>query len=437
MTTTTSWGLVPPSSGNLRAAASTAELRARLTHRLAALEAELAALRPAAAARGPEVSADILAAVQAAAAEVDARSMWLRSGGDDGRGGSGGFDGRPFIAGADDVFRLEFSGLLQWRFTAGRLGADAAGDDRTEAGFEGRRLRFGVRGTAVDPRLAYRVSFGSPRNGSDVGLTNAYLEWDEGDGHGVWRVGRFRPAFAREERTSARRLPMIERSVAFRLGRQSRRAGVSYAWTGDRVRMFGAVHDDDDEGLDASWSATGRVEWRGDGTWRGARSETGRPGDDPVFVAGLAGQWIAGRDQVRAWLATADAVIKGDGWSMSTAVIVREPDARSGGGGGSGGSSEPAWSAMLRGGVFTGEHTELVARVEVGDARTAGGPRDELLLVTAGANWYLAGDRLRLQADIGYAFDGPGDAWSVGGTGWRQAGGDGQVVFRTQFTLHF
>jgi len=379
-----------------------------VSSRLARVEAELARLKAdrAAAVERRGLIADALA-------DASTRTAWL-----EGVPGGGGFDGRPLLRSADGEYELGLALHVQTRFVAGRLGDAGPDDDSTITGMELRRTRLKAVGHVLDERLRFQLGGGFSDDGDPFSITDAWVQWIEGAA--AIRVGNFRPIFLREEQTSAKRLPGVERSLVSRLIRQRRRPGVLSSWRGGPLRLHASIQDADGLLGGDAWQAAARAEWRLAGDWRGLRQETGFRGSDPAAAigAGVLHVGTSGRPDVTQ--ATADLLWTADGWGMTVVATVEDPE-----------GGERAWGATARLGWFASDRLELVGRVQVGDAE------DELLAVGAGANWYVDGHGLKLQADLLHALDGPGGRWRTAGTGWRSESGDGQTLVRLQAQVAF
>lgn len=383
--------------------------------RIAALEAEVAALKAERADRSDDARREARRhLVMAALEDSVARASWRRA------PGGASFDGRPRVISADGDFEIGLAAQLQLRAVANRLGSPAPGVDRTTTGFEARRVRLKAVGHLVDERLRFQLGGGFDTDGGEFGLTDAFGEWRE-DGWAI-RVGRFRPAFLREEATSAKRLPMVERSLASRLIRQQRFVGLQIARTLDDWRVHAGIADAFDVEAGDGLRANARVERRIAGSWRGLRDETGFPGEDAAAAIGGGVVVVGGDDASGLVQATADLVVTGDGWGTTLVAAFEEPDA-----------GDSAWAVTARAGWFVAERAELTGRVVVGDAG------DELLALVGGVTWHPAGPghRLTVRLEIGHAIDGPGAGWRTSNTGWREESGHGQWMMRAQTQLQF
>ena len=62
---------------------------------------------------------------------------------------------------------------------------------------------------------------------------------------------------------------------------------------------------------------------------------------------------------------------------------------------------------------------------------------DDLHVITAGLTRYINRHRLKLSADVGYAFESVGAFWANSGLGWAADDDDGQTVVRAQLQLLF
>ncbi len=400
-------------------ASTSAAAAPALDARLAALERTVARLRAERGARRDERRARRRTAAVSALLDAALRDAATRTAGRDGPLGGGGFDGRPRLRSADGRFELGLAAHVQVRFVASVLGDAGPGEDPTVAGTELRRTRLKAVGHVLDERLRYQLGGGFSNDGDPFSLTDAWVEWRDAAGGRV-RVGNFRPIFLREELTSAKRLPGVERSLVSRLVRQLRRPGVMVRATMGEVRGHVAIQDPGAGSPGDAWRASARVELRLAGDWRPLRQETGVPGTEAAGALGLGvlhRERAGGRDRTQA---TVDALWLDDGWSLTVVGVLDDPDGR-----------ERGWGATARVGRFVDERLELVGRVQVGDAE------DELLTIGGGANLYLDGHGLKLQADVVYALDGPGGRWRTVNTGWRAESGDGQIVVRMQGQVAF
>jgi hypothetical protein len=392
---------------------ATATATGDLDARIARLEAEIVRLRHEAV-TDPAAVADRRAVVRQAIADAESRSSWREAAGP----GTGGFDGRPVLRSADGDFELGLAAHVQARFVASRLGDAPPGEDSSVAGFELRRTRLKAVGHVLDERLRFQLGGGFSNDGDAFSITDAWAEWRDGDT--AIRVGNFRPIFLREELTSAKRLPGIERSLVSRLVRQLRIPGVMAMWRGGPVRLHAALQDPETIFGGDAWQASARAEWRLAGRWRDLRQETGFRGADEAAALGFGVLHVGESGAPDRTQATADVLWTGDGWSLTLVGTLDDPE-----------GAERAWGATVRGGWFASDALELVGRVQVGDAE------DELLTVGAGANWYVDGHDLKLQGDLMYAIDGPGGRWRTSNTGWREESGDGQLVLRLQAQVAF
>lgn len=400
-------------AAGLIAVTGAADASPDLDVRIARLEAEIAQLRDEAGA-DPAAVAQRRAVVHEAIADAQTRSSWRQAAGP----GIGGFDGRPILRSADGDFELGLAAHVQARFVASRLGDAPPGDDSTIAGLELRRTRLKAVGHVLDERLRFQLGGGFSHDGDPFSITDAWAEWRDGDA--AIRVGNFRPSFLREEQTSAKRLPGVERSLTSRLVRQLRRPGVMAMWRRGPVRLRAAVQDPETLLGGDAWQASARAEWRLAGGWRDLRQETGFRGAGDAAAIGFGVLHVGESGAPDRTQATADVLWTGDGWSLTLVGTFDDPE-----------GAERGWGATVRGGWFAADRLELVGRVQVGDAE------DELLTLGAGANWYVDGHDLKLQSDLMYAIDGPGGRWRTSNTGWRDESGDGQFVLRLQAQIAF
>ena len=412
------------------AAAQSTEELAELREQVAELRAEVEALRAAA----PDASwarADREEEVRRIADEAIADAgAGPRTAGHDGN--------RFFLAGGDA--RLEISGLLQVRHVALETQGEAEADDA--AGFEVRRARLAFGGHVVDEALTYFVQLDAGRDGGDIFLLDAQLQWELDNGIKL-RAGRFKLPFLYEELLSAARLLGVDRSQThgfFTLGRTEQvqvvvpvadrvRLSASFSDGGNRAAT-GALNDRSD------WALTGRAQGRLLGGWDQLDDLVAWE-QGPTLFLGVAGHaqdlndnQVNDSNTLTAW--TADAVFKAGRFAGLAAYA------------GAGSGTFEAHGFNIQAGVNVTEKVQPFARYDWID----NGVVDPLQALTAGVNWYLSGQTARLTTDVVWIFEAPagfGDAAPSplnnaafsSGLGLTTPTGGDEVAIRTQVQLIF
>ena len=144
-----------------------------------------------------------------------------------------GYNGGFFIRSSDDQFELKINGRIQFRWThyATRSGNKYLNpglqrDDRT--GFDVQRIRLGFRGHAYDRNLTYRVVLRmGASNSYDTRLHYAYLNYKFREDF-QFRAGIFKIASTRAQMTSSAKLQFVDRPAADAVFQFSRGLGVRF-----------------------------------------------------------------------------------------------------------------------------------------------------------------------------------------------------------------
>lgn len=420
---------------------------AALRRRLAQLEAEVEALEVAGEARWltGRRAEEIAALARDMLTDADTRAS-LQD-----HAVCAGHDRRFFIASADGSFRLNLLGQVQTRYVLS-LQDDADGSDSSRGGFEMSRTRFGFLGHVIDPTFKYVVWAGWTGSGRSV-LIDASITKDLGEGWSV-QVGQFKlPVWkewlvfegfqqfadrsllnARYGGLAAQGVALIHQSDSLRLKAALTDGGRTWftAWSAGPDSTTGALPWQ----LSNEWAVTLRAEVLLKGQWASCPDWESWVGEEPQLRLGAAlhaqrGEYGTSDDENEIVQWTIDASAELGGANLFAAFIATHFENST--------AERDEWGVLLQGGCFLSEGWEAIARLEWGDLDGAGSAGDELVILTVGVNRFWARHALKWTADLGYAFE-PVDAeWSGAGVGWRsdEAGGDGQILLRTQLQLLF
>lgn len=147
-------------------------------------------------------------------------------------GVSAGYDNGFYIRSADDRFYLRINHRMQFRGThyATRasnryLSPGLQRDDRT--GFDIQRLRTTFRGHAYSPDLTYLFELRSDSSGGDTRIQNVWVNYRFADEFQV-RAGIFKAASLREIQQSSADLQLVDRSIVSEVFGLGRAAGVEF-----------------------------------------------------------------------------------------------------------------------------------------------------------------------------------------------------------------
>lgn len=290
---------------------------------------------------------------------------------------------------------IRFSGYMQMRY--GIATAEDGEREDQAAGFDLRRLRLNLQGTAPDGALDWRVATApSPRTGTFV-VSHAYARYRFAEGWWV-RAGNFRSWYARGWNLGGKNQLTADRPLLPRVFGQGNSEGVEVAYSADHWRWRAAITDgfySSRTGLESPREADFSVQWRGEWktsepTWRSFDSTaTSFRGERAGALFGVAGVYQTGGDtadpsgDVDRVGATADASLRGDGWQAQAEIYFQQdgsdPDA----------GPHDDWGLGLQAAAYLTDATEPFVRwdyLRPDSGRGNGG--GELQVLTAGANYY-------------------------------------------------
>lgn len=398
--------------------------------RIAKLERELAQLRGD---RSEVRSEEIRALVNEALADADTRSSLLQS------GMVAGWDNGFMLGSADGNYTLKFGGQIQTRFVANLR--DDSGDDDTEYGFESRRTKLSFGGNVVDQSWKYHVRGAFDRSSGNFGLEDAYIE-KQMDNLSI-RVGQFKPQYLREENIASKRQQAADRSLLNERYSQDYAQGVQVAYAQDNFKISGMLHDGFGSrntpavNQQSEFALSGRADVLLSGNWKQFDDFAGwrgqeygvRVGGGFFFQKDAYGTAAANEAETTGF--TVDTQVEGDGWNVFGAFIYQTVDTN-------GGNDPDQMGFVVQGGYFFTDNTEVFARYEWGDDDGTDGFED-LSVITAGVNHYLAKHNAKLTLDVVFGLDpiGADNASSGAGVQADAADQDGQVAVRGQFQLLF
>lgn len=369
-------------------------------------------------------------------------------------GAVGGHDGKFFLASPDGAFRLNVGGQIQFRYTATFRDAEEPDEDLIN-GFSMRRAKLEFSGSVLSD-WDYKIVGAFDRDGGAFELEDAILSRAFENGL-VLTWGQFKLPFLREESISSKSQLAADRSVVNEVFNQDRSQGIQLGHAGDAFRLSGAVSDGFNTDNTAYYSPdeadvalTARADFKfGEAAWKTFDDFTSFREGATGGVVGAAVHWetagstgntdtfggseAADMDMLSY---TLDASYEGGGWNVFGAFVGRsiDPD---------GGDSFDDFGAVVQGGVFVSDKTELFARWDAvfpDDARSSG---DEFHTLTFGANHYfLPGSHAaKLTADLQWFLDDQAGSSSIvrgnEGIGLAPSAEDGEISLRLQMQLLF
>ena len=356
---------------------------------------------------------------------------------------SSGHDGGFFIADKTGDFRLDISGQVQTRFLASWRDS-AGGIDPFTSGFQMRRVKVTFSGHLFEESLRFKVTDEFSRTDGGSLTSDVFVEKRFGGGVSL-TIGQFTLPFTREDQDSSKRLLAVDRSLVNGVFRLERSQGVMLGLDGDAWRASLACSDgvrrqNTDFGADPTrWAVTARGEWLAYGKPRPFRSEAGAFDAEPSLRLGSAihgedREATAGDPGGRLLTWTGDLAATGPGWIAFASYVGRRNDEPTGAT-----FTDSGVTAQL--GVWASKDVLPFVRWEllIPDGDRAGDSRTNV--ITAGANWYVHGEALKLTVDGVWLVDGAGSNDLIGastGAGILAPGvGDNEFVLRLQAQLLF
>ncbi len=318
-------------------------------------------------------------------------------------------------------------------------------------------------------------------------LLDAYMRFELSNDWSL-RVGQFKLPFGREFLVDREYQLAVSRSVISNHLSVGRSQGIELTFVSDDYRamlaysgggtdnVYGVLKGAGSDPVNApyfsdavDWAVTGRAEWKASGDWGQFRSMTSPPGDEHALLFGLGIHAQEGDPNLgtspnfsgpNTWFAvTADMTAMYGGATLFASFTWSWMDSESAYVQGSNNFFAPtvfdigdnsAWGAVVQGSYYFVPKWEVFGRFEIGDAdipdisRITTPPGADslsngnlLAILTAGVNWYIDGEDLKWQADVGIAFDAVDGVWWDGANGWRAAADHSEVVFRTQLQMAF
>ncbi len=304
---------------------------------------------------------------------------------------------------------LKLGVQMQFRYDVNVRQDDSLGDDDTTIGFQMRRLKVEAKGDITDS-ISGKIVFAFDRDGGDASLEDAVADWAINDSTSL-QIGQFKLPFMREESVSSKKQLAPERSSMNETFNQDRSQGVQLTVEQDSFRAMFAFSDGfntDNTAFNNSaeddYALTGRAEMRfGDADWKAYDQFTSWRGASQGAMVGVAGHFQNTGDtnptpaETEVFALTVDGSFVADGWNLYGAFVWRNTDTTM--------SSFDDTGAVLQGGVFVSDQTELFARWSAVFADSArGATGDDYSDITAGLNYYLVPESHAAKFTLGVTY---------------------------------
>jgi hypothetical protein len=391
-------------------------------------------------------------------ADAEARTSQLQ-------GGTAGHDGFFYIGDGTGNYRLNMSGIIQFRYSVNLRDTQATNgnggtDDDNTIGFSIPRMQLRWHGNIVNENWTFRVQADFGQNG-DLMLQYGYGQYNfENMEGGFIRWGQFKLPILSEELVAPEFQLAVERSVTNEFFSQQYSQGIMFGYQDDSFAVHLAISDGVGSALtafnsavEADFAFTGRVDVKLEGDWDRFDDFTSWRGDDLAARIGGAFHWQTRGDtnpslatNTDFYLYTIDAAVEGNGWNLYAAFIGSNLDTGSG-------SDLDHFGAIVQGGVFLSDQWELFGRWDalfLDDGPLAATADSDLHFLTFGVNYYFVpmSHAAKLTIDTVWslnttmtAFGSTGTTGSFGSdarlTQVLGDGDDGEFVLRGQISLAF
>jgi hypothetical protein len=423
-----------------------------LRARIAQMEAELAKLQAQSGQEWltEERAAEIRALVNDVLMDADTRASLLAD------NGTAGWDDSGFyLASADGNYRLDISGLIQFRYILNLQDDDEFVDnDSTRGGFENSRTKVIFSGNVVSPDTTYKVEGDFGQSGT-FGLKDAWVKHQMDSGWYL-QAGQFKGPFLREELVDAGMQQAVERSFINGVFTADRTQGIMLGTEGENFRFAASFNDGGRTPntpalmYDTEYSFDARAELKTSGEWSQFDDFSSWNGGPSGVMFGLAGHiqkdeagtsagGVFGTTDATIWAVTGDVSVEFGGANLYGAIVYADLDDDTAS------IDVNPLGVVAQGGIFLSDDIELFGRFEWGDHDVdLGGAEEDLMLLTIGVTKFWAEHDLKWTTDVGFSFEPLDPVWSsvnpdMGLTGWRPDPTDDtdQIVIRSQLQLRF
>lgn len=337
-------------------------------------------------------------------------------------------------------------GFVMFRYNVNQLNNQPPGVPNTVLGFQSAYTKLQITGNIIDDSWSYGIQVKFNEFDGVAVLDDA---WGSKKFDQNWSVkwGQFKFPVLREENISDTKQLSANRSVTNSVFSAGRSQGFVITYAADDFRISGGFGDgqrtnntDYTAANESDFGITGRGEYKFAGEWKQYDDFTSFRGSKFFGVAGGAAHFQSGGHTVgttdqQLLLATADVMVKGDGWNAYAAAIYRnvQPTAAL--------RTTDDFGFIAQGGIFIHPQVELFGRYDVVVADESRTTNRSFNTITAGANAYLIPDShaAKFTADVLWMLDRQ-NASIVGPstlTGALASAGDSQLALQMQFQLVF
>lgn len=374
--------------------------------------------------------ADVTATVDSIVRDADKRSQLLA----DAAGGMAGWmDGGFVIQSADGVYSMRPG--IQFQFRSVTNYNDMSSGENWDNGFETRRLKFSLEGTAISKNLYYNFVWATSRSSGNLVNEEAYVKYKFADNFAV-KAGQFKEHILLETQVSSKRQLAVERSIVSEilLDGDAYSQGIELIYDSQNLQASFGFTDgynsrntnfQDPPANSFDWGAHARVQYKAFGDWRDYSDVTAMFGKD-LLVIGGGGDWSQNGD-IDTFRHGVDVQYETGGKLALTAAYVAQW-IRIGGGG----DDLYHWGVMVQAAYALDKQWEVFARGAYLDFDSVSDD-DTFCEITVGLNYYIYKHNAKITVDLGWLPS--GSPTSIDSAGILANDGDNQFYFRAQFQL--
>lgn len=314
------------------------------------------------------------------------------------QGGTAGNDGFFYVGDGSGNYRLNMSGLIQFRYAVNIREDQGTPDNDDTIGFSLPRTQLRWHGNIINPNWKFYVQLETADESFDLQYAYGQYDFENMEG-GFLRFGQFKLPILSEELIAPEFQLAAERSVTNEFFSQQYSQGLMFGYMSDAFAVHAAFSDgvstantSFNSAAEADFALTARVDVKIEGDWERFDDFTSWRGDDLAARIGGAIHWETTGDtnpelasEVDFLMYTIDGAVEGNGWNLYAAFIGSNTDV-------SGGGDFDNFGGVLQGGVYLAEQWELFGRWDalfLDEDVLAPSVDDDLHFITVGVNYYF------------------------------------------------
>jgi hypothetical protein len=311
------------------------------------------------------------------------------------------------------------------------------GKDNTDNGFEVRRLKFSLDGTAITKNLYYNFVWATDRKTGNLVNEEAYVQYKFADNFSV-KAGQYKELIYQETMTSSKRVMGVERTLAaqFLFGGDAYSQGVELDYTDNNALQALAGFSDGYNSFNTNFQdpptngfdfgVYGRVNFKVFGDWKSYADQTALNNKHDLLVIGAGGDWSQA-DSMNTYRHAIDIQWETGPFGVFAGFVGRYTDT-------SGAASNWDWALVGQVGYMLNAQWEVFGRYDYMKLdNVASGSEDTFHEVTAGVNYYMHNHNAKITVDVGWLPNGSPN--NQDGAGILANNGDNEYYIRGQFQL--